>query len=353
MYLRLCNSAQHEALPSYQGGLVQATQRGYLFKTTKVCCIFFICYYIYITYIYICIFFTHSKFHCCLRLLCIYIAFFIFFIYIMFHTCIYIQSKETLLQVILCGDSPECQVPSGFGAVGQPNDGFHAYVHSLVKSYSNTRVQWTDDFDLRRQIDAMSHCVQGSLQTKFLGHYKPSNVFFPTMFLGHQRVHQTWNALFMRYIYTYVYALVCYVYFIFTYIYRSSLLIQTVDVVFFQYIQLGMSEVFSAGCSESRCVGIEVAEFLPVSLFNTHMFYHVVFEYHLTYIYIYTLFCGTLVNLHNIEPRHGKLIWIAWMTRGYCTKDDVAKWRFAGDGLWLQLSKACLPHMKTIYIYIA
>lgn len=83
-----------------------------------------------------------------------------------------------MLQVILCGDSPECQVPSGFGAVGQPNDGFHAYVHSLVKSYSNTRVQWTDDFDLRRQIDAMSHCVQGSLQTKFLGHYKPSNVFF-------------------------------------------------------------------------------------------------------------------------------------------------------------------------------
>ena len=47
----------------------------------------FVTTYILLIYIYM-YFFTHSKFHCCLRLLCIYIAFFIFFIYIMFHTCI-------------------------------------------------------------------------------------------------------------------------------------------------------------------------------------------------------------------------------------------------------------------------
>ena len=31
------------------------------------------------------------------------------------------------------------------------------------------------------------------------------------------------------------------------------------------------------------------------------------------------------------RPRHKKLIWLAWYGRGYCSKEDLAKWLFNGS----------------------
>ena len=40
-------------------------------------------------------------------------------------------------KILLTGDTPHCQVPGGFGAVGQPNDGWHQCHHSLARSFAS------------------------------------------------------------------------------------------------------------------------------------------------------------------------------------------------------------------------
>ena len=75
-------------------------------------------------------------------------------------------------QVFLTGDTPHCQVPGGFGAVGQPNDAWHQFHHCLVKSFAGAALQWNEQFDLRKDMYKLQKSVQGSNQTKFLGFVK-------------------------------------------------------------------------------------------------------------------------------------------------------------------------------------
>jgi len=72
-------------------------------------------------------------------------------------------------KILLTGDTPHCQVPGGFGAVGQPNDGWHQCHHSLARSFALSSIKWSSDFDLRKDFSQLSKSVQGSTQTKHLG----------------------------------------------------------------------------------------------------------------------------------------------------------------------------------------
>ncbi|CAK9049402.1 Malate dehydrogenase 2 [Durusdinium trenchii] len=51
---------------------------------------------------------------------------------------------------ILCGDSEQMQIPGGFGAAGQPNDGWHQYLHLLNRSYCAAAVGWSNSILLRK-----------------------------------------------------------------------------------------------------------------------------------------------------------------------------------------------------------
>ena len=68
----------------------------------------------------------------------------------------------------MCGDSESLgiQTPGGWGACGQPNDGFHQYIHLLNKSFCQVSVQWGDQPMLRRCLDEMRISPQGSYCTK-------------------------------------------------------------------------------------------------------------------------------------------------------------------------------------------
>lgn len=73
--------------------------------------------------------------------------------------------------MILCGSSPECSIPGGWGACGSPNDGFHQAYHCLAASYARVRMNWSGEIDLRKNLDQLQMAVQASLQTKSFGHY--------------------------------------------------------------------------------------------------------------------------------------------------------------------------------------
>ena len=47
------------------------------------------------------------------------------------------------------------------------------------------------------------------------------------------------------------------------------------------------------------------------------------------YVYIY-LFEYKYLLLFFFAPRNGRLIWGSWITRGYITLAEIAKWRFGG-----------------------
>ena len=69
---------------------------------------------------------------------------------------------------IICGDSPEIQIPGGWGASGQPNDGWHSYLHLLNKAYSQCSVSWSSNPLLRKCLDEINLSPQGSTSTKSL-----------------------------------------------------------------------------------------------------------------------------------------------------------------------------------------
>lgn len=115
---------------------------------------------------------------------CLFIYFILYFIYIYIsrniHVYIFLGSgilsgvfssrgSICAAQELLTGDTPHCQVPGGFGAVGQPNDAWHQFHHCLVKAFASTSLQWKDHFDLRKDLYKLQKSVQGSNQTKFLG----------------------------------------------------------------------------------------------------------------------------------------------------------------------------------------
>ncbi len=72
-------------------------------------------------------------------------------------------------KILLTGDTPHCQVPGGFGAVGQPNDGWHQCHHSLARSFALSSIKWSSNFDLRKDFSQLSKSIQGSTQTKHFG----------------------------------------------------------------------------------------------------------------------------------------------------------------------------------------
>ena len=69
------------------------------------------------------------------------------------------------------------QIPGGWGASGQPNDGFHQFIHLLNKAYCKAAVSWNDNILLRKRLDEISLSPQGSLSTKYFGSH--SNLFYP------------------------------------------------------------------------------------------------------------------------------------------------------------------------------
>ena len=74
-----------------------------------------------------------------------------------------------ITKALLTGDSGDqhgCRIPGGFGAAGQPNDGWHQYHHKLSKAYASAGVKWNADFVLRRNLDQLSQSMQTSVTTK-------------------------------------------------------------------------------------------------------------------------------------------------------------------------------------------
>ena len=70
---------------------------------------------------------------------------------------------------IICGDSPSCQIPGGWGAAGGPNDGSHQYLHQLTKAYHCAAINWGSTLELRSCLDEMNVSIQGHISTKYLG----------------------------------------------------------------------------------------------------------------------------------------------------------------------------------------
>ena len=92
---------------------------------------------------------------------------------------------------ILCGDSEQMQIPGGFGAAGQPNDGWHQYLHLLNRSYCAAAVGWSNSILLRKRLDELNLSVQGSLSTKPVGGIVSH--FFCLGADGHRLVHLLFN----------------------------------------------------------------------------------------------------------------------------------------------------------------
>ena len=69
-------------------------------------------------------------------------------------------------QVILTGDTPEIQIPAGYGASGQPNDGFHQFHHALAKSWASSKIGWRASIESRRDLDQLSYGVQANVSMK-------------------------------------------------------------------------------------------------------------------------------------------------------------------------------------------
>ena len=94
----------------------------------------------------------------------------------------------------LSSESPACPIPGGWGAAGAPHDGFHQRIHALVKAYANLALDWSNQVDLRKQLDEMQLTVQGSGMHKQLGRciyiigwikpYTSSNRFIECVQLG-------------------------------------------------------------------------------------------------------------------------------------------------------------------------
>ena len=78
-------------------------------------------------------------------------------------------------EVFLCGDSEEsigASIPGGFGACGQPNDGWHAFLHLLNQSYCKVSMNWSSCLELRKNLDGLNMGVQSSVSTKTLGFHR-------------------------------------------------------------------------------------------------------------------------------------------------------------------------------------
>lgn len=88
------------------------------------------------------------------------------------YVYIYIHRMNSLVpsilksEVLLSGNSSECRVPGGFGATGQPNDGWHQFLHVLTKSYGQCAVGWGRALQMRRRLDELNMGVQSSVSTK-------------------------------------------------------------------------------------------------------------------------------------------------------------------------------------------
>lgn len=75
-------------------------------------------------------------------------------------------------EVFLTGDTEEsigCSIPGGYGACGQPNDGFHSFLHLLNRSYCKIALNWGTSLELRQSLDGLNLGVQASVSTKKLG----------------------------------------------------------------------------------------------------------------------------------------------------------------------------------------
>ena len=77
-----------------------------------------------------------------------------------------LSNRQMLSQVLVTGDSLECEIPGGWGACGAPNDGWHQQFHALRGSYARASVQWTGSFDKGRRPDELEKNVQSSTATR-------------------------------------------------------------------------------------------------------------------------------------------------------------------------------------------
>ncbi|CAK9050448.1 Malate dehydrogenase 2, partial [Durusdinium trenchii] len=57
----------------------------------------------------------------------------------------------------------------GFGAAGQPNDGFHQFLHLFTHAYMRCSINWQSNLDLRLRLDQLQLGVQTSVSTKLNG----------------------------------------------------------------------------------------------------------------------------------------------------------------------------------------
>lgn len=88
----------------------------------------------------------------------------------LFHN-VFVFATFWMHKDIVCGDSTDLgiTIPGGWGAAGAPNDGWHQHLHTLNRAFCTASVGWVNSVDVRKQLDALSLSVQGSLSTKLLG----------------------------------------------------------------------------------------------------------------------------------------------------------------------------------------
>lgn len=61
-----------------------------------------------------------------------------------------------------------CTIPGGYGAAGQPNDGWHQHLHQLNTAYCKVAMGWANSLALRKNLDGLNLGVQTTVTTKCL-----------------------------------------------------------------------------------------------------------------------------------------------------------------------------------------
>lgn len=87
----------------------------------------------------------------------------------MFDMSLYSMPLELDTEVFLTGDNSSSDMPSipgGWGAAGQPNDGWRNHLHALVHAFCQASVDWHSSVDLRKKLDELQMSVQSSVSTK-------------------------------------------------------------------------------------------------------------------------------------------------------------------------------------------
>ena len=125
-------------------------------------------------------------------------------------------------------------------------------------------------------------------------------------------------------------------------------------------VQLIISKVYRRRFYSRRCMGIEGPGWVWAAqlglgglgpVFGSAVLWGLqaqTFSNKCTHRYVWTRFFQWVRRTYhcNLWLRSGKLVWLGWMMRGYCTKEQIADWRFSGSVTSLGILS--LPYMGIV-----